>query len=578
MFKKTLLAAALATAALNTAAAKQKDIRLNQLGTYTSGIFDDGAAEIVAYDPDTYRLFVINAADSTVDVLSINDPGQPAKVFSIDVADDFAALDVGGINSVAVHEGLVAVAVENDDKQENGWVVFYDTDGNPLHYVTAGALPDAVAFTPNGQYTLVANEGEPNGDYSIDPEGSITVIDLRRGVHNASTATAGFGAFTSLPAEVRLPGPRGASIAQDLEPEYIAVSGDSKTAWVTLQENNAVAVVDIRSATVTDVVGLGYKDHSLPGNGLDASDRDDAVNIANWPLYGVYMPDSIAAFKVRGKQYVVTANEGDGREYLTDAADAADCTAQGGFDFDDGDCFHYLDELRVKDIEDTGASLAIDDAENLVEDEQIGRINIITDLGVSGDQACRDALVATGQPVASCTYEALYSYGARSITVWDASGALVADTGDVIEQMVAARYPCDDTSIADESCPFNSDNDENFSFDSRSDAKGPEPEGIAVGTVRGRQYAFVGLERVGGIMTFDLSDPENPRYVDYFNNRDFTITDVESEVESGSAAAGDLGPEGLVFIKEEDSPIGVPLLVVGNEVSGSTTIYSVTPN
>ena len=578
MFKKTLLAAALATAALNTAAAKQKDIRLNQLGTYNSGIFDDGAAEIVAYDPDTYRLFVINAADSTVDVLSINDPGQPAKVFSIDVADDFAALDVGGINSVAVHEGLVAVAVENDDKQANGWIVFYDTDGNPLHYVTAGALPDAVAFTPNGQYTLVANEGEPNGDYSIDPEGSITVIDLRRGVHNASTATAGFGAFTSLPAEVRLPGPRGASIAQDLEPEYIAVSGDSKTAWVTLQENNAVAVVDIRSATVTDVVGLGYKDHSLPGNGLDASDRDDAVNIANWPLYGVYMPDSIAAFKVRGKQYVVTANEGDGREYLTDAADAADCTAQGGFDFDDGDCFHYLDELRVKDIEDTGASLAIDDAENLVEDERIGRINIITDLGVSGDQTCRDALVATGQPVASCTYEALYSYGARSITVWDASGALVADTGDVIEQVVAARYPCDAASIGDESCPFNSDNDENFSFDSRSDAKGPEPEGIAVGTVRGRQYAFVGLERVGGIMTFDLSDPENPRYVDYFNNRDFTITDVESEVESGSAATGDLGPEGLVFIKEEDSPIGVPLLVVGNEVSGSTTIYSVTPN
>lgn len=577
MLKKTMLAAALAVAALNATAARQKDIQLNQLGTYTSGFFDEGAAEIVAYDPDTYRLFVINAAASTVDVLTIADPAMPVKLFAIDVAADFIALAVGGINSVAVNSDRVAIAVENDDKQANGWVVFYDTDGNPLKSFAAGALPDAVAFTPNGQYALVANEGEPNGDYSIDPEGSITIVDLRRGVHNASTATAGFSAFTSLPAEVRLPGPRGASIAQDLEPEYIAVSGDSKTAWVTLQENNAVAIVDIRSATVTDVVGLGYKDHSLPGNGLDASDRDDAVNIANWPLYGAYMPDSIAAFKVRGREYVVTANEGDGREYLTDAVDAADCAAQGGFDFDDGDCFHYLDELRVKDIcdlsdEGTCDNLAIGDAETLVADKNIGRINIITDLGVTGDDTCKDALVATGQPIASCTYEALYSYGARSITVWDASGQLVADTGDVIEQMVAARYPCDAGSIADESCPFNSDNDENFSFDSRSDAKGPEPEGIAVGKVRGRQYAFVGLERVGGIMIFDLSDPQNPRYVDYINNRDFTINDVESPM------VGDLGPEGLVFIKADDSPIGVPLLVVGNEISGSTTVYSITAN
>jgi DNA-binding beta-propeller fold protein YncE len=572
MFKKTVIATILATATFSATAAKEKDIQLNQLGTYASGIFDDSAAEIVAYDPDTYRLFVINAADSVVDVLSIASQGEPTFVLAIDVAADFGSLDVGGINSVAVSDGLVAIAVENDDKQANGWVVFYDTDGNPLASVPAGALPDSVAFTPNGQYVLAANEGEPNGDYSVDPEGSVTVIDLRNGVQEASTMTASFSESTPLIGDVRLPAPRGASVAQDLEPEFIAVSGDSKTAWITLQENNAVAIVDIRSATVTGIAGLGYKDHSISGNGLDASDRDAAVNITNWPLYGVYMPDSIASFKVRGKEYVVTANEGDGREYLTDATDEADCDAQGGFDFDDGDCFHYLDELRVKDIEDTGATLAIDDAANLAEDENIGRINIITDLGVTGDQACFVALAETGQPVESCTYEALYSYGARSITVWDAGGTLVADTGDMIEQMVAARYPCDAGSIADESCPFNADNDENFSFDSRSDAKGPEPEGIAVGKVRGRTYAFVGLERVGGIMIFDLSNPENPRYVDYFNNRDFSAEDVEN------GGVGDLGPEGLVFIKEADSPIGVPLLVVGNEVSGTTTIYSITAN
>jgi hypothetical protein len=570
MYTKTIIAIVMATVAINAAAQKQKDIQLNELGSYASGIFDDSAAEIVAYDPDSYRLFVINAAASVVDVLSIAAPDEPEFVAAIDVADDFGELEVGGINSVAVQDGLVAVAVENANKQANGWVVFYDTDGNPLHSVPAGALPDSVAFTPNGQYVLAANEGEPNGDYSVDPEGSITVIDLRNGVMNASSATAGFSNSTPLTGAVRLPGPRGASVAQDLEPEFIAVSGDSKTAWVTLQENNAVAIVDVRSATVTGVAGLGYKDHSLQDNGLDASDRDDAVNITNWPLNGVYMPDSIASFKVRGREYLVTANEGDGREYLTDATDEGDCIAQGGFEFDDGDCFHYLDELRVKDIEDTGAILAIENAAALAEDDQIGRINIITDLGVTGDDACADALAETGQPIDSCTYNALYSYGARSITVWDASGELVADTGDVIEKELAARYPCDEGSIADESCPFNADNDENFSFVSRSDAKGPEPEGITVGKVRGRTYAFVGLERVGGIMIFDLSDPQNPRYVDYVNNRDFSASDVEN------GGVGDLGPEGLVFIKEDESPIGVPLLVVGNEVSGTTTVYSVT--
>ncbi|MGK2927031.1 MAG: choice-of-anchor I family protein, partial [Lysobacterales bacterium] len=401
-----------------------------------------------------------------------------------------------------------------------------------------------ITFTHNGSYALVANEGEPNGQYTVDPEGSITVIDLRGGVMAPIVATAGFDAFNAAPpAGVRLPRPFGATVAQDLEPEFIATSHDSRTAWVTLQENNALAIVDIPSATVTSIVGLGNKDHALPGNGLDASDRDDGINIANWPVLGTYMPDSIDAFRAHGRSYLVTANEGDAREYFFEVVDEAECENLGGLDYDEDDgCLSYVDEARVKDVVLNPGVFSDPDLQN---DDQIGRLKM---------------LLTEGDTDGDGEYEEVHAYGARSISIWDAAGGLVFDSGDIMEYATSLALPND----------FNSANDENGSFDSRSDDKGPEPEGVVVGQVGGRQYAFVGLERVGGIMVFDVSRPEATRYVNYVNHRDFSVDDVETP------AAGDLGPEALLFIKAEDSPNGAPLLVVGNEVSGTTTVYEIT--
>ncbi|MEE4292850.1 MAG: choice-of-anchor I family protein [Xanthomonadales bacterium] len=555
MFKRTLLVAALA-AALPAHAAKNKSIELMPLGTFETGIFDDGAAEIVAYDADGYRLFVINAAEGSVDVLDISDPTNPSLADFIDVTEDFPEGVVGGVNSVAVREGLVAVAVENEDKQANGWAAFYTTGGEFLGSVEAGALPDAITFTHNGNYALVANEGEPSGDYLVDPEGSITIIDLRGGAPGVA-AHATFEAFNNavLDPSIRITGPE-ATVAQDLEPEYIATSHDSKTAWVTLQENNAMAIVDIRSATVTDLVGLGRKDHSLPGNGLDASDRDDAINIANWPVLGTHMPDALDSFRVRGRTYLVTANEGDAREYFFEVENKEACEAQGGLDYDEDDgCLSWIDEERIKDLDLDPA--AFPNAGELQENEAIGRLAAITTEGdTDGDG----------------DYDELHVFGARSISIWDAKGKLVADTGDLMEVKTAEATMFCDGDLEDCS-GFNSTNDENDSFDSRSDAKGPEPEGVVVGKVRGVTYAFVGLERVGGVMVFDVSKPSMPKYVSYVNNRDF---DPTADVSDGKKFYGDLGPEGLVFIKPEDSPNGMPLLVVGAEVSGTTTIYQVT--
>jgi len=494
----------------SAAAQAQQAPQLSLLGRYESGIFDRSAAEIAAFDAASARLFVVNGAKNQVDVLDLANPANPVLVDSVILG--------GTPNSVAVYAGLVAIAVEDTVKTNPGTVVFTDVFGQVINTVGVGALPDMLTFTPNGQYVLVANEGEPNDDYSIDPEGSVSVIDLTLGVALASVATVEFTALTpgDLDASTRVYGP-GASIAQDFEPEYIAVSDNSKFAYVTLQENNAMAAIDIENASLLGVRGLGFKDHSLPGQGLDASDRDDIINIANWPVFGMPLPDGIAFVRgTSGQGYLLTANEGDARDYDT-----------------------FAEESRIKDL--TLDPLVFPNRSDLRNDDSIGRLTVTTTLGnTDGDNE----------------YEGLYVLGTRSFSVYDAFGNLVWDSGEDFEQITAAAYPDD----------FNATNDENGTFDNRSDNKGPEPEGITVGQLNGRQYAFIGLERIGGVMVYDVTDPTQPEFVQYINTRDFA-----GDAEAGTA--GDLGPEGLAFIAPSESPTGEALLVVAYEVSGSVAVF-----
>lgn len=892
--------------------------------TYASGVFDQGAAEISAYDPASRRLFVINASAGTVDILDAAVKGQLTHLGTIDAG--------GGINSVAARHGRIAVAVQADDKVSHGMVKLYNADGELQAGYEVGALPDMLTFTPDGAKILVANEGEPSDDYAVDPEGSVSIIDLTAG----SVATVGFGAYNDrrhslLNKGVRVFGVNAvgadASVAEDLEPEYIAVSPDGATAYVTLQENNALAVIDIASATLKDIVALGYKDHghgqphlmtfpvvdrpllgttpagqeillggfsglwytgvdgrgrstfvtvpdrgpngeptdvdqdgnaerpfalpeyqarvvhlaldprrgevkitgqtlltyadgdpvtglpnipaldeepvdlygqplpydpmgadmegivvdragnywmvdeyrpaiykfsasgtllaryvpqgtaalaggevgdygsetlpavyakrranrgfeamaldsdngvlyafiqspienpdssvtnksdvirmlaidmtdgtpvaeyvyllernlyagvggradklgdaffdqgrqrfyvverdsgttadatksvfevdlkgatnlladgvtllegktleqhtadelamagvkpmhkqkvmdlaslgylagdkvegltllpdgamailndndfgleALPiasdgsvamvaepvpptlgvvhfgGNTLDASDKDKRAHLQNWPVFGMYLPDSIYAYSVDGLTYVVTANEGDAREWG-----------------------EFAEEARVKDL--MLDPMVFPDAAMLQEDNAMGRLNVTTTMGdLDGDG----------------DYDRLYAFGGRSFSIWDVNGHLVWDSGDQFERILADRHPD----------YFNVSNDDN-DLDSRSDNKGPEPEGLTLGEVNGKTYAFIGLERDSGIMVYDIQDPRHPRFVTYLSQRDFTA-------DPASGSAGDLGPEGLLFIPAEESPTGKPTLVVANEISGTTTAYT----
>ncbi len=899
----------------------ESPISLNLLGTYETGIYDEGAAEIVTYDPASERAFVVNGGAATIDILDLSDPTTPVLVSQIDIPPYGAAA-----TSVDVHDGVLAVAVPNEDTQANGSIVFFTTDGNFMAQVEAGALPDMITFTPDGTKVMTANEGEPNGDYENDPEGSVTIVDISGGVENVTqenVTQVSLAVFNeaALDDSIRIFGPN-ATVAQDLEPEYIAVSSDSSTAWVTLQENNALAVVDLQAGAAITIAGLGFKDWSRPqatadlyeftdlpvlgttaagqeirkggfsglyfegmdeatgnyqflthpdrgpnpdpvdvdedglgerpfalpdyqaqwqrfelnpttgeiiwgevtlltradgtpisglpnlageegfanadeepidlfgnkleydpygadmegivmaedgtywmvdeyrpaiyhfaadgvlieryvpegsnneeegmtvgveafpaiyaqrranrgfeavayydgilyafiqsplddpdtrrdtnsrnGNsvrilafdtdsattvgeyvymieggavdkigdavalsatellvmerdsaigpnaqkyifhidlsnatnlqeidvpqglqlqseaslalariipvqktfyvdlaaagytagdkteglalidentlavlndndfgistvfstttglldtpenvtpivlglihltpvGLDASDRDEAINIQPWPVSGMYQPDAIAAYTVDGETYLITANEGDARDY-------------------DG----YSEEMRVGDM--VLDLTVFPNAAELQANANLGRLNSTT----AGTDTNGDGLV-----------DRILTYGARSFSIWSSAGELVWDSGSAIEEILAEQYPND----------FNANGD-NGSFDNRSDDKGAEPEAVTVGVVDGVPYAFVGLERIGGVMVYDVSDPTEPHFIEYVNNRDFSV-DTETE------SAGDIAPEGLKFVAGEESPTGTPLLLVANEVSGSTTIYEI---
>ena len=509
-------------------------LKLEVLGTYAApgDVFDESAAEIVVYNPCSEHAYVVNGADGAVAVLDASDPTDPTLVTSVTVPDGYSPTSVTFIEDL----DAFAVAAGDDDGISDGIVVFYDVDSfEEVARETVGNLPDNVAVTPDNKYVLTANEGEYNQDEAgTDPKGSVSFIYIGDGIDDIMTYTKEFSGISSDLEGVRIfPG---RTPEFDFEPEYVAVSPDSSLAFVTLQENNAVLKIDLEAFDSDpdgfefedgDVTGLGFQDFSSVQ--LDPSNRDDQIGnfLKLDGLFGIRMPDSIAAFEVGGSVYYATANEGDGRG-----------------DFDDTDPGVVGDEIRIEDIVGESEFMLGSGFEDAIaEDETFGRLLVS---------------LIDGNTTTSNTYDELYSFGSRSFSIFDEDGTLVFDSGSDFERVTFAAIPDD----------FNSNNDDNDSADSRSDDKGPEPEAITVGEIDGRTYAFIGLERVGGIMVYDVTEPASSVLITYFNNRDF-----EEDAESPEAL--DLGPEGIAFVDKDDSPTGNYMLIVANEVSGTTTFYDI---
>jgi predicted RecA/RadA family phage recombinase len=493
---------------MQKAVAEEEGKRPSLLGTYKTGIFDKSAAEIVVHDAKRQRLYVTNAHDKAIDVLDFKNPKNLTKLTSISIKPYGK-----NINSVAVHGDLIAAAIEAKPKQDQGVIVFFSPEGKEVAKVGVGALPDMLVFTSDGQFVLTANEGEPSKDYKTDPEGSISIISVAdKSVRSVTFKNVKKSDIVGEGAH--FPSPKGTTIAQDLEPEYIAISEDSSQAYVSLQENNAIAVIDIKTAKLEKIFALGVKDFSKFN--FDLSDKDKKTNLKKWPVKALYQPDAIGSFYHAGKNYIITANEGDARDY-------------------DG----YSEENRV-------GKLKLDqkvfpNSESLQKKTNLGRLKVTTARGdVDGDG----------------DYDELYAYGGRSFSIYSSDGKQIYDSGDEFTQRLSKRFPK----------WFNSKGQiENF--DNRSDDKGVEPEAVAIGTVSGKRLAFIGLERMGGIMVYDISNPLSVKFVTYFHN-----SDPKGTAKKGTA--GDVAPEGLFFIPPEKSPTQKAILVVANEVSGTVSAFT----
>ncbi|MBP3966208.1 choice-of-anchor I family protein [Paenibacillus lignilyticus] len=505
-------------------------LTMTRVGSFIAGApnGDGGVAEIVKYNPENHKFYSVNGSSdpATLDIVSLDNTGKPeADATSINIEEvvqqNLPDFEYGDFTSVDIDlkNDLVYAAIQEKTYTNNGAILVFDYNGKYVTSYEAGVQPDMIKVTHDGRYVLTADEAEPRLA-GADPEGSVTIVDR---VNNV-TKHVKFDDVSVIDDLVHLrgtaneagliTGPAASKEAAkyDLEPEYIALSDDEKTAYVSLQENNAIATIDVASGTVTAVTGLGYKDLNLAENSLDLV-KDSKIKFENVPFKGMFMPDGIDTYTVDGETYLFTANEGDATEWpgRTNISTIGGLVKGGLTPTSEAATF-----LAGKTV---GGKTAYDSVE------------VPSDMGPDG----------------------VYLYGARSFSIWNADSLEpVFDSKNDFEKITAQRLPA----------YFNSDHKE-VAFDKRSTKKGPEPEYVKVGKVGSKALAFIGLERVGGIMTYDVTNPQTPAFVNYTNTRNFGTSDLQ----------GDIGPEGLEFIPATASPSGMPLLLVAHEVGGMITVY-----
>lgn len=524
---------------------ENRNFELEHIASWSAGDvqFDANWVESALFDGETGRIFSLNTGANRVDVVDISTITTPTMVTSWPLTE-------WGSNAraIAIHGDVLAVAISTDASTP-GTVVFFETNGNMLTTMGAGYSPKDLVFTPDGKKVIVANEGVPSDDLSFDPPGTVSVITLALTGNTLPVFSAANVGASSLAAveldfeifdikrlddSIRIFNQLSGSALLDLEPESIALESSGYVAWIVLQENNAVARVDIGDADdddsndnleITDVLGLGYSDAFTAADGFDGSASDSAIRIIQHPVRQLRLADGVANFHKDGIEYLVMANEGSKRTFAQ---------------------FDEVSSVAAVTLDFT----AFPTRANLQESKNIGRLEISTvDADTDGDG----------------DIDVLYAFGSRSFTIYDVSSTSgiveLFDSRAQIETIVASRNPV----------AHNAADKANQSFDSQSIKAGPTPEGVAVGEINGRHYAFVTLEQTGGVMMWELLDIDSPTFKAMGNTRDYSVS-----INGGNfATAGDMGPGHVQFVPASSSPTETDLVIVSNEVSGTVSLFQV---
>lgn len=538
-----LTTSALITAGQLPARADEATLKITEISSIASGD-GNGSAEIAAYHAGSKRIFATNGVKNTIDIFDISNVANPKKVGSVDLSpygDDVTSVAAGNdvvIAAVHVSEKFSATGVPATN---NGKIVVFDTAGKVLSAPDVlGVLPDSVTFAPNGTTALVAIEAQPvcakddpataakeDADYTkaSDPVGGVTVVDLSNPA-SPVLKFAGFDQFTV--AQMRAKGIAVSSVvnnvSKDFEPEFVSAVDDNY-AYVTIQEANAIGKLNIQTATFEDVTRAFESKVSKVAR--DTSDRDSGAGPRTYAhVVGASQPDAIAAFKRGSGHYFVTANEGDAREYtcLNDDARAASLK---------------VDPRRFPDWETLSSSAAL------------GRAKVNPTMGDKDGDGDIDTI---------------HLRGSNSMTMYR-NGLAIWDSGDLLDQIQIQAF-----GVANINGSHSLSSDKatvNYVGQDRSDDKGAEPEGVAVGMVGDRRIAVLGLERMSALAVFDITRPLAPVFVEWLQMLPAKATPAK-DVKYWS-------PEGIVFVPADKSPSGKALIITSYEVSGSISIHEIEP-
>lgn len=516
-----------------------------------------GNSNSIAYNSDNQKVYQINSNDNELNIFPIASDGtfdtENQTIITFDSL--FTDFTCAGPTYVAIDtiNDRIAVTLESGDTSAvNGRVCLLDYDGNLQYYYETGVQPNMAVFTADSKKLLITNEGEHKSTYTVtDPKGTVTIIDFSRNSDptRITPTEVDFSAFTAdelIENSILLNKIKNTNVTEenpdtyipvepqyDLEPESIAVNDAGTTAYVCLQEANAIATLDLTTNEFVDIRSLGFIDYSDETNAIDVV-LDKTYSPTTYQYtYGVPMPHSIELIEIEGTTYLLTANEGASRTYCYNTSTkfisnltTATLTSNEPKVDANGDPVY---DANGEEVYPTAAS-----------------VQVLNNTYTAG---LEEGVEEDGSDTPH------YIFGTRSFSIYEAdSMSLLYDSANSLEaktnELLPSNFNCTNNMMGKEK---------------GATARGVEPKAVITSAINGRYFAFIALEAIGGVMVYEITDPSTPEYINYINTRDFS-----------TSIKGDVSPGCIALADANSSKNELPTFFVGYDVTATLGSYTIT--